>query len=237
MTLSAPIYALKHEARLMGRRDKLPLHAALNAIARREGFRSWSHLSAAAPTPDALNALMRVTGNGGLILLAARPGQGKTLLALQMLAKSAQAGRDAILFTLDYSQPQIDDRLAHLNIPQPAPFDVDLSNQISGAYIRDALAARAGPSLAAVDYLQLLDQRRSTPPLHTQIADLADYTRRSGDTIVLISQIDRQFDETDRPLPGLGDLRLPNPVALSDFAAAVFVHAGRFAAVDPRRAG
>jgi len=46
MTLSAPIHQLKRRARLLSRRERIPLHAALDRIATDEGYRSWSLLVA-----------------------------------------------------------------------------------------------------------------------------------------------------------------------------------------------
>jgi len=46
MNLSVPIYRLKREARLLAREQHLPLHAALDRLARREGFAAWSLLAA-----------------------------------------------------------------------------------------------------------------------------------------------------------------------------------------------
>ena len=48
MRPSAPIPRLKRRARLRARETGRPLHETLDAVAAEEGFRSWSHLSAAA---------------------------------------------------------------------------------------------------------------------------------------------------------------------------------------------
>ena len=50
MKLSAPIYQLKRRAKLMARDEKIPLHTALDRIARDEGFAGWSLLSARVAT-------------------------------------------------------------------------------------------------------------------------------------------------------------------------------------------
>ena len=41
-----------------------------------------------------------------------------------------------------------------------------------------------------------------------------------------ISQIDRSFDARRHPMPGVADIRLPNPVELSVFSKACFLHDG-----------
>ncbi|RMB04577.1 hypothetical protein [Eilatimonas milleporae] len=39
MKLSAPVFRLKRRARTLAREEKIPLHQALDRLARREGFR------------------------------------------------------------------------------------------------------------------------------------------------------------------------------------------------------
>src|SRR5215470_17176943 len=46
MKLSAPIFILKQQAKALSRSEKIPLHAALDRIANREGFAAWSLLAA-----------------------------------------------------------------------------------------------------------------------------------------------------------------------------------------------
>ena len=48
MKLSAPVYHLKRQARLLSRQRKVPLHEALDRIAAQEGFASWSLLASKA---------------------------------------------------------------------------------------------------------------------------------------------------------------------------------------------
>ena len=228
MTLSTPIFALKREARQIGRRQNVPLHAALNAVARREGYRSWSHLSAARPGADPLDSLSRRLDGGGLFLLAARPGQGKTLLALRLLDRTARAGRKATLFTLDYSGAQVDARLTKLNLPQPPAFGIDISDDIAAPYVIDQLSRAAAPSLAVIDFLQLLDQRRANPPLADQVAALAAHVAQSGDTVLALSQVDRRFDHAGADMPLPADIRQPNPFDLHAFDAIMMLHDGRF---------
>ncbi len=46
MKLSAPLYHLKRKARLLSRSENIPLHQALDRVARQEGFDGWSLLAA-----------------------------------------------------------------------------------------------------------------------------------------------------------------------------------------------
>ncbi len=53
MQPSAPVHHLKRRARLLSRKESIPLHLALDRIAAGEGFCSWSLLAArvSAATP------------------------------------------------------------------------------------------------------------------------------------------------------------------------------------------
>lgn len=91
MKLSAPIFRLKRQAKLRAREAHIPLHQALDQLARDEGFRSWSHLAASIsdhrPAADILSQL----SPGDLVLLGARPGHGKTVLGARADHRGHQA--------------------------------------------------------------------------------------------------------------------------------------------------
>ena len=224
MQLNAPIYRLKRRARLLAKDQGLKHHEGLNAVAQSQGYRSWDHLSAhhgqqSGPARDLLAKL----GQGTLTLLAARPGQGKTRLALEMALLAARQD-PATFFTLDYSAHQLSEKLTHLGAtPPPEAFQADQSDLISADYI----IAQARPGFIAVDYLQLLDQRRALPPLNDQCAALRSLARSSGARILLISQIHRSFDASGGTMPGPSDIRLPNPLDLGLFDQLIFLHDGR----------
>ncbi|MEX0287100.1 MAG: DNA helicase [Paracoccaceae bacterium] len=228
MDLSAPIYRLKRQAKTIARTEEVPLHTALDRVAQSEGFASWSHLSASQTSDSPAKRLLQNLQPGELILLAARPGHGKTLLALETLLTATQNGQQAFFFTLDYGPADIAARLVELGFdPAPDSFVSDTSDDICAAYILDRLRDAPRGSLAAVDYMQLLDQRRSLPPLEDQIADLSAGAQRLGVTILLISQISRAYDPQAKPLPDLSDVNLPNPVDLAHFARGCFLQDGK----------
>ncbi len=78
-----------------------------------------------------------------------------------------------------------------------------------------------------IDYLQLLDQQRTKPPLAEQLAALEQSATRSGWIVACLSQIDRTFDPTVKPVPDLDDVRLPNPADLGLFDKTAFFHEDR----------
>lgn len=227
MKLSAPIYALKREAKTLSRNENIPLHAALDRVARREGFVAWSLLvaqGAAHLDPGDLHAALKP---GDLLLLGARPGQGKTLMSLRLAAKAMREGRRAFFFTLEYPEHEVLGRFRRIG-EDPARFgglfESDCSDDISADYVIARLAGAEPGTFAAIDYLQLLDQRRDKPALMEQVRALKGFCRMSGVTMVLLSQIDRRFDPATKPCPDLGDVRLPNPLDLALFDMTCFLH-------------
>jgi len=232
MRLSAPVYRLRRAARALSRAQSVPLHQALDHIARVEGFRSWSHLQArwASLTGPAERVLSEVA-DGEMLLLAARPGHGKTLLALDLAVKATGARRPAYVFTLEDSDATMAGRLSDLGVrDRPSGLVVDTSDEIDAFYIGARLAKDAPRrAVVVVDYLQLLDQRRSAPPVDQQVAHLSKIARETGAVVIALSQVDRRFEASGKSLPDLHDVRLPNPVDLSRFDLGCFLHDGEVA--------
>lgn len=226
MKLSAPIFRLKRQAKQQAREKDIPLNQALDAIARAEGFQRWSQLASvwADRTPAA--ALLDQLVPGDLLLLGARPRQGKTLLALDLLREAAAAGRPGFFFTLEYTDADIAERLALLGAAPGGGFVADTSDAISADHVI-ARMKDAGPgAVAVIDYLQLLDQRRAHPALEEQVRALKAFAAESGAILVLIAQIDRRFEAAEKALPDLADVRLPNPLDLALFSRCCFLHEG-----------
>lgn len=229
MRLSAPVYHLKRRARLLSRREKVPLHEALDRMAAKEGFASWSLLAAKAAEATPADSLLERLLPGDMVLVAARPGQGKTLMSLELAVAAMKQGNRAVFFTLEYMHADILNRFRDIGA-DPADFDhlfeFDNSDAISAAYIIEALRSAPRGTLAVIDYLQLLDQKRDNPELMVQIRALRSFARERGLVLVFISQVDRAFDPARKPFPDMGDIRLPNPLDLSLFDKACFLNKG-----------
>lgn len=229
MKLSAPIFRLKRQAKRLSRETGTPLHAALDQVAKQEGFRSWSHL-AGAIEDDPASKLFAQLASGDLALLGARPGQGKTLLGLQLVIKAAQTRRPVFYFSLEETDKMISDRLSDLGFDSHLARDVlevDTSDRICADYVIQRVQQCSVQSLVVIDYLQLLDQRRENPPLARQLETLSAFTRSAPSTVVTLSQIDRSYESDRKTLPDIADVRLPNQVDLSLFTRACFLHNGQ----------
>lgn len=228
--ISAPLFRLKRNARQMSRAEGIPLHAALDRLARTEGFQSWSHLSAAQPAARPAQELLSRLDPGDLVLLGARPGHGKTLLGLSLLAEAALADRQGYFFTLEETEGGVLDKLKGQGYAPAAlqgRLHLDTSDGICAAHVCKSLAAVPAGTVAVIDYLQLLDQQRSTPPLAEQVEVLRDFAKSRRVVLVAVSQVSRGFEGKAEDLPALEDVRLPNPLDLSLFTKACFLHGGQ----------
>ncbi len=230
MKLSAPIFQLKRRARLISRNTLVPLNEVLDEIAREEGFLRWSMLSAHMAAYSKSTGILPQLQDGDLLLLAGRPGQGKTKLALQLLLDTIDADRRSVLFTLEYTEQQARKLVRSMEKEARGISDrleIMTSDDISADYIINHLSGSKPGTVAVVDYLQLLDQQRNKPPLSEQVHALVGFAKQTGVIFGFISQIDRSFDAEKKALPDIRDLRLPNRVELGLFTKACFVHNGK----------
>jgi replicative DNA helicase len=229
MKLSAPIFRLKRQAKLLARESAVPLHSALNQVARNEGFRTWSHLAASAPDHRHASEMLAQLSPGDLMLLGARPGHGKTLLGLELAVATVRTGRPAFFFTLEDHAGVVFDRLQDIGADRKMVEDkliLDTSDDICAEHIINRVGDNAGEAIVIIDYLQLLDQRRRNPELDIQMRALKSFASATGSIIVALSQIDRAFESTAKSFPELADIRLPNPFDLTLFTKICLIHNG-----------
>lgn len=229
MKLSAPIYHLKRQARLLSREGKIALHEALDRVAAQEGFTSWSLLAAKAAEAAPAGMLFAQLAPGDLVLVGAPPGNGKTLMSLELAVEAMKSGHRGVFFTLEYTQRDVLDRFRAIGA-DPVQFNdrfvFDNSNAISADYIVKALSSAPRGTLVVIDYLQLLDQKRENPELMAQVRTLKAFAGDRGLILVFISQIDRSYDPAKKSVPDIGDVRLPNPLDLSLFNKTCFLNKG-----------
>jgi hypothetical protein len=229
MKLSAPVYHLKRKAKLLSREENIPLHEALDRIALKEGYANWSLLAAKLAALRPAAKLFARLKPGDLLLVGARPGQGKTLMSLELAVEAMKSGNRAVFFTLEYTEKDVLDCFHAIGVEYAqfdGLFEFDGSDAINANYITTMLASAPRGTLAVVDYLQLLDQKRENPDLAVQVRALKSFARDRGLIIVCISQIDRSYDPSKKPFPDVRDVRLPNPVDLHLFNKTCFLSKG-----------
>lgn len=230
MKFDTPIFQLKRGAKSISRKEGIPLNQALDQVAHKQGFKNWSHLTFYEQQERTATTLMKDLEPGDLLLLGARPRQGKTMLALHLLSRAVQSDMPGCFFTLEYTDDEVWSRLSGFGVKQSnysESLNIDTSDEICAEHICKQLEEIGKPALVVIDYLQLLDQKRDKSDLQTQVSQLSCVARKTGSIIVTLSQIDRGFDPADERLPNVGDVRLPNPLDMSAFTKTCFLHEGR----------
>ena len=205
MKLSAPVYHLKRRARALSREQGIPLNKALDRIARSEGFSTWGLLAARTSATTPSSELLAQLSPGNLVLLAARPGQGKTQLGIRLIVEAVQLGRRAVLFTLEYNEREF---AAHFeaNGGDPAScnglFEFDNSDAINSDHIMNRLAAAPWGS-SHCDRLSAAarpETQQSGPDGPDSLA-LKAFAGARGLIMVFIAQVDRSYDAIGQTVP------------------------------------
>jgi replicative DNA helicase len=233
MKLSAPVYILKKRAKALKKDNSISMIEALNEVAVSEGFSSWSllHSKLEDLIPQRKEDVLEYLNPGDLMLIAARPGLGKTTFTLEIILQAAKLKRPSYFFSLEYRHKDIASRVADIDETLGAFGDYlkfDFSDEISSDYIIEKTKHHAQRNMViAIDYLQLLDQARSKPDLQKQVEKLKEYAHHVGCIILFISQVDRSFEESAREVPELKDVRMPNPIDLKLFNKNLFLHDGK----------
>lgn len=231
-----PLYVLKRRAKALGRKLDIPHLAALDQVAQSQGYRRWSALLREHQAAATGTGIFAQLAPSELLLLGARPQQGKTLKSVEILCDALGRGHRAWFFSLEENRGDLLARIERQG-HDTARFGDRLSLDCSDGICADAIIAQLqhAPrgSLFVVDYLQLLDQPRRRPSLQAQVQRLRDFVRSRGLVAVILTQIDRRFELDARRFPTLEDLRLPNPLDTALFDKTCFMHQGehRLAAV------
>ena len=222
MKLSSPIHVLKNQAKLLKKEKAIPMVEALNSIAEREGFSSWSLLKSKQPNelPNSYDEILNYFNEGDLVLIGARPGTGKTNFSIGLLVRAIQKKEvKNYYFTLSEVHKDLAGRIASYDesIGAHNPFlGYSYSNDIQASYIiKNTQQEISKGSLIVIDYLQLLDERRINETLQDQVEALKAYAKKTGCIIIFISQLNREIENRIDRKPTLDDIRLPNPLDLS----------------------
>ena len=232
MKLSAPVFQLKRQAKQISREKNIPLHAALNKVAQQEGYSSWGALAArlnAVSIVEPAKALFKKLQSADLVLLGARPGHGKTMVGLELLAEAAKEQRQGMFFTMEFNEQDAIDRFRSVGDDsglKSGKIQIDASDTINADHVMNELASASPGTIAVIDYLQIMDQKRADPELSEQVSALKNFAKKTGVIIIFISQIDRTYELSTKPLPDKADIRLPNPLDLGLFDKACFLNRG-----------
>ena len=231
MKLSAPIYVLKNQAKKRKKQNDLTLNQALNQIAQKEGFNTWSLLMSKQEEllPKRYDELLYYFNPGDLVLIGARPSVGKTIFTTGLFVQSVQK-KDfkSFSFSLSEASGDIENRakkIAPAIMLCPEYFEFNYSDKISADFIiektQNSLVDR---SLIVIDYLQLLDQKRTNLDLQIQVKKLKSYAKETGAIVVFISQLDRELRKSPNQVPVIADINLPNPLDLSLMNKIILLH-------------
>ncbi len=230
MRLKAPIYRLKRQARVLSRESGIPLHKALDEIATTMGYRSWSQLAKIERSYDRPAArILSTLKPGTLVTLSARPGHGKTVLGLEILKEAASSGRSAGFVSSEFSLRDVRNKVPGCEIETSKTDEqlkLHLSDRIAASYVVKQYSNAAAGAVVVIDFLQVMDQHRSDPPIGEQVRQLKQFASDKQMSIVFLSQIHRSFNPEERSVPDFRDMRKTNPLDLGLFDVGFFLHEG-----------
>lgn len=239
MKLSAPVHVLKNQAKNLKKSEGISLNRALDLIAQKEGFNSWSLLAkkSLGIYPKRYEDLLGFLNPGDLVVVAARPGYGKTSFTIGLFVKAIQEKRSvSFFFSLSETHMDVARRISVYDetIGQDdSVFRLDYSNEISADYIIERTQKEISKnSVIIVDYLQLLDEKRTNPPVQEQVEKLKAYAKQKGCIIIFLSQVKREIEYRNDKSPTLDDLRLPNPLDVKLFNKGILLYRKSFEAEE-----
>lgn len=228
MSISQPVHKLKSHAKKLKQEKSISMTDALNLVAQKEGYSSWSLLMSKLKLPENDREILNYLNPGDLVIIGARPGVGKTSFSIGQLVQAIQAAQAKhFYFSLAEVHRDVAGRMAlyDQNIGyNEKKFLLDYSDNISAEYIINRTSDIEKGSLVFVDYLQLLDEKRTNPELQIQIEQLKDYAVKTGAIFIFISQVDREVEYRIDKKPQLEDIRLPNPLDLKLFNKIILLH-------------
>lgn len=156
----------------------------------------------------------------GLILLAARPGMGKTFFALNM-ARIVAEKKTAAVFSLEMSREQVAARLLALAPPAEnkrtcaGTIYIDDNPALSVADIHAKCFQLDNLGLVVIDYVQLMTWNRSGENRYQQAVEISRMlkimSKELNVPVLCLSQLSRVVEEREDKRPVLSDLRGSGP--------------------------
>lgn len=189
--------------------------------------------------PTGLRDLDMMTGGlcpGDLIIIAGRPGMGKTALATQIAINVAKSGASVLFFSLEMSREQINMRMlaqiAGVNIqalrtgtlsnkafartigkaPEIAKLDIVIDDESNLTDLDIRLRSRRyKPNLAIIDYLTLCRSSKREELRHLEVGNISRNLKALAKElripVILLSQLNRMSENRTNKRPMCSDLR------------------------------
>lgn len=207
------------------------IHDAAHAFIDTLRHQRLTHVPSGIPE---LDASVEGVGFGEMCVLAARPGHGKSALALQWLESATGAGLPCLLLSAEMSRLQLGKRFTlfvsnlgqeHWGPETAGLLDTDIRRHKgtrAPLYVDDDCSALPdveaaidewsgrGVRVVAVDYLQLLGTR-GQQKRYEQVSDvslrLKQAAKRNGVALLAVSQLNRDLEKRPGCEPKLCDLR------------------------------
>ena len=183
-----------------------------------------------------LDYILRGWINSNMIVIAARPGMGKTDFALNLSLNTIRQNKNVMFFSLEMSREEITKRMVSLVCDIPRPIDksnlnkydvnkiIDKMGQITSNFIIDdsgrnttmtmsakisRIKKNKGIGLVIIDYLQLIENRGSSRfEKVTDISREIKLMAKENDVpVIILSQLNRSVESRENKIPRLSDLR------------------------------
>lgn len=183
-----------------------------------------------------LDSILSIS-RGDLVVVAARPGVGKSAFVGNLAVKFSLAGYRTVLFSMEMSREQIMNRI--LSSAGQIPHDFLVKNSVYGRYAEDMGKAasllygkcglviddkscltsgeikrkciKAKTDAVIIDYLQLMKSARKYESKVNEVAEITrDLKIMAGDLnvpVILLSQLNRDVEKRAGQRPVLSDLR------------------------------
>lgn len=231
MKLSAPIHVLKAQAQLLKKEKAITNTEALDLIAKREGYNSWALLQSKKDDmfPKSYDEILDFFNPGDIVLIGAQPSKGKTAFTIGLFVQAIKKKiAKNYCFSLSEVHKNVEDIMTAYDesiVEKSHYFELDYSNDINAKYIIEKTHKTISKrSLIVIDYLQLLDEKRSNPPLQDQVEQLKNYAKEKECIVIFISQISRELENRSDAKPSMEDIRLPNSLELKFFNKIILLH-------------
>lgn len=185
---------------------------------------------------DQIDHLIHGFADGGLYVIAARPAMGKSVLALNIAAKTAREGIPTKIFSLEMPKKEVAYRMvcaaASMNTRakydmqdddwskltagfsklKDQPIEVDDGAGYTISYLKNSIRThhqKNGKSLYVIDYLQLIrikGENRVTG-IGEITRELKGLAKEIESPIILLSQLNRSLEQRPDKRPLMSDLR------------------------------